>query len=424
MLLKAVIFSISDVILPRTDNAADKELKRSVHENLSKLFTFLESKGITIIFSTNRNRRVVKGDGSSMTLDAYLMHNFPGARHYCSELNAAIPSKQTGGAIRYILSDLNLNKNEVIYVGRSLEDLQAATNGNLLFLNATWYEPVNDYGFLFASPKDIARFIDVFCLREHCWGWQGESGSAKYYALAPFSTYKEDFRFYSQDARHQAKLAIGSSDFWFKYLASSIYFSGVSDGASFITTYVGHSHADPYKLGSIMETELRGLAVCFRGKFLKDLFHRHTTADKSQHLRQAGASVAITNQINSVHVTRLPVRNPKNGTHYVNPPNLRNKRVIVIDDFCTEGNAHETARLYLESLGAEVISISWLKTINTDVKIYRTLKALSPFKVNTFSSADLKLQAVLRYRENLVTSDASDELSEKIREYNTWSWPN
>ncbi|VTT26653.1 Uncharacterised protein [Klebsiella pneumoniae] len=423
MLLKAVIFSIRDVILPRAGNNTSKDLVRQVNSELTKLFNYLESKGIQVIFSTNVNRPVNKSDGSVTTLDNFLKNSLPNSKHYCSEINPEIPRKQTGQAIDYILNDLNLNKNEVIYIGRSEEDLRAATNGKVLFLNATWYEPVNDYGFLFSSAKEIAKFIDVFCMREHCWGWTGVSGSAKYYALAPFSTYKEDFRFYSENARNQAKLALGSSDFWFKYLASSIYFSGLSDGASFITTYVGHNETAPYKLGGIMETELRGLAVCFRGKFLKDLFIRHTTADKSQHLRQRGGEVAITNQFNTVKINPYPIKNLKTGSRYVSPPKLKNKTIIVIDDFCTEGNAHETARIYLESLGANVISISWLKTINTDVKIYHSKKRLNPYETNTLQQTDLELSNILSYRANLIGSDASDELNNKIRQYDHWDWP-
>jgi hypothetical protein len=371
MLLKAVVFSVSDVVLPKRTNPHSDEIKSVMGREFKKLLKFLNAKKIHVIFLTNNNGTVHK-DNEQIPLNEFLAERYPFSKHYCRALNTEIPAKQSGRAIDFIMNDLNLERNEIIYVGRSDEDLQAATNGKVLFLNATWFEPVNDYGFLFSSPKEIARFIDIFCLRETAWGWQGDLNHAHYYALAPFSTYVADFSFYSENARSLAKLSIGTPEFWIRFLAASIYFSGLSQGAKYITTYVGHSSDDPYKLGGIMEHDLKGLAVAFKGKYLKDLFVRHTTAPKSQNVRRQGGDVSITSQINSVHLNPSPIKNLNTGERYVNPPSLRGARVLVIDDFCTEGNAHETARMYLNAAGAEVLSISWLKTINRDVTVFET----------------------------------------------------
>lgn len=323
MYLKAVIFSIADVVLPLTSNTQPQELKSRIDSELRKLFAFLSSKGIKVIFLTNKNRNVETHDGV-VTLDEYLKRKFPESIHFCHELDNNIPAKQTGKAIDFIMAALELKRNEMIYVGRSREDLQAATNGNTLFINATWYEPVTEYGFQFSEPKEIARFIDVFCLREQLWGWQGHfNEDVHYYALAPFSTYVTEFTMYSANARDLAKLSVGSPDFWIRYLGASIYFSGLSEGASFITTYVGHNAENPYKLADIMEHDLKGLAVSFKGKYLKDLFLRHTTAIKSQQARIAKQEVNITSQINTVHLNPAPIKNINTGKRYTNPPNLK-----------------------------------------------------------------------------------------------------
>ncbi len=161
MHLKAVIFSIADVVLPLTSNTQPQELKSRIDSELHRLFAFLSSKEIKVIFLTNNNRNVRTHEGV-VTLDEYLRNKFPESVHFCRELNRDIPAKQTGKAIDFIMATLGLKRNEMIYVGRSEEDLQAATNGNTLFINATWYEPVTDYGFQFSEPKEIARFIDVF----------------------------------------------------------------------------------------------------------------------------------------------------------------------------------------------------------------------------------------------------------------------
>ncbi|MGS1415308.1 hypothetical protein [Serratia marcescens] len=422
MFLKAVIFSIKDVALPLKSNPHSRELKKTIDIELRRLFAFLESKKIRVIFLTNTNNNVTTRDGDIL-LNDYLRENFPESIHYCRELNGDIPAKQTGKAIDYIMNDLQLKRNEIIYVGRSDDDLQAATNGKVLFINATWYEPVNEYGFQFSEPKEIARFIDVFCLRENTWGWHGSLNDAHYYALAPFSTYRADFSFYSENARDLAKLSIGSPDFWIRYLAASIYFSGLSEGASFITTYVGHNAQSPYKLADIMEHDLKGLAVCFKGKFLKDLFIRHTTALKSQQVRRDGGDVSITVQTNTVHLNPSPIKNLSTGERYVNKPNIRGKKILVIDDFCTEGNAHETARMYLKSAGAKVINISWLKTINRDVKVCEPVGRINPWRPNLLEAKSIRHIGDIDYAANLARGSAPQELTEKIRQYDSWNWP-
>ena len=422
MLLKAVVFSISDVVLPTRSNPQSQEIKGEITKELTKLLNFLVLKNIHVIFLTNNNG-MVYSDDMRVPLNTFLKNNFPQSKHYCRALNSDIPVKQSGRAIDYIMNDLNLARNQIIYVGRSDEDLQAATNGKVLFLNATWFEPVNEYGFIFSSPKEIARFIDIFCLRAIAWGWKGESHNAHYYALAPFSTYLTSFSLYSENARSLAKLSIGSPDFWIRYLASSIFFSGLSSGAKYITTYVGHNSVEPYKLGGIMEHDLKGLAVAFKGKYLKDLFIRHTTSDKSQTVRRSGGNVSISSQINTVHLNPSPIKNLITGERYVNPPSLRGAKVLVIDDFCTEGNAHETARIYLNAAGAEVISISWLKTINRDVNLFEPIKRLAPWKVNKFTSEELINVGKIDYRTHLSGNDAPQELTIKIQNYDNWDWP-
>ena len=423
MHLKAVIFSIADVVLPLTSNTQPQELKSRIDSELHRLFAFLSSKEIKVIFLTNNNRNVRTHEGV-VTLDEYLRNKFPESVHFCRELNRDIPAKQTGKAIDFIMATLGLKRNEMIYVGRSEEDLQAATNGNTLFINATWYEPVTDYGFQFSEPKEIARFIDVFCLREQLWGWQGHfNEDVHYYALAPFSTYVAEFTMYSANARALAKLSIGSPEFWIRYLGASIYFSGLSEGASFITTYVGHNAEDPYKLADIMEHDLKGLAVSFKGKYLKDLFLRHTTAIKSQQARIDRQGVKITSQINTVNLNPSPIKNLTTGERYVNKPTLRGKKILVIDDFCTEGNAHETARMYLKAAGANVINISWLKFINRDVAICEPTCRVRPWEANTLDADDINYVGTIGYAENVARGGAPQELSEKIHQYDDWDWP-
>ena len=52
MHLKAVIFSIADVVLPTTSNPQSQQLKSRIDVELRKLFAFLLSKNIEVLFLT------------------------------------------------------------------------------------------------------------------------------------------------------------------------------------------------------------------------------------------------------------------------------------------------------------------------------------------------------------------------------------
>ena len=78
--------------------------------------------------------------------------------------------------------------------------------------DATWYEKQIDYGFPFDRPKEVARFIDVFCRREHHLVLRHRGPGFRVYALAPYSTiidsYKKDFRVPSSIKKRRGKVRL------------------------------------------------------------------------------------------------------------------------------------------------------------------------------------------------------------------------
>src|SRR5215207_8129969 len=163
-----------------------------------------------------------------------------------------------------------------------------ARSAKLLFLNAVWHGVANPYGFQFDSPKDIARFVDCFCLGMGDWFWALESKDLRVYALAPFSTRSAryaDAQGYSFDARGTAKLLGGDPVFWGRLLSARVYLSGLTDEISYVTSYPGHSTTSS---PPVVNNALTILAESLRKTFIPDLIVRHTTAEKSQTARQQG----------------------------------------------------------------------------------------------------------------------------------------
>jgi hypothetical protein len=103
-------------------------------------------------------------------------------------------------------------------------------------------------------------------------------------------------------------------------------------------------------------------------RHLPNLILRHTAARKSQTARTSGLVVDHLNQLNMIHLNKHPVKD-KQGRTYVSSPLKAGKTVLVVDDFCTEGNSFEAARAYIERTGARTICLCWLKTINSDYRV-------------------------------------------------------
>jgi hypothetical protein len=405
--IKGVILSVEDTLVRLGNGATDGQ----VFEEVSKLIRFLKLAGIEFVVATNR--AWVTG-ADRKPLKEFLYERWGQFPYFSLEQDPAMPPRPSTKFTEYVLEKTGWKDTETVYIGSTEIDMRTAVNGGLLFLRATWYANHIDYGFEFATPKEIACFLDVFCRRDHLWGFQIVDGDFEYYAIAPFSTMKEAFATYSADAKAAAKHGLGHFDFWVGALVSSLYFSGIHKRVDYITGYPGHQQSS----GNAMESALAIFGHCFRSRFLPDLVQRHTTATKMQHARNAGITVGHNIQLDTIKLNRTPrmtaTRNFKTS------PLGRGKTVLLIDDICTRGYSMEAARAYLQQTGTKVIMASWLKTINTDIERLGAYK-FDPYVANSFPPA--KVANVYSYRDHLTHWHAPTELDRMLKKYTTWDWP-
>jgi hypothetical protein len=137
----------------------------------------------------------------------------------------------------------------------------------------------------------------------------------------------------------------------------------------------------------------------------------------------AGRAVGVENQIQTIMLNRRP-RKGMNGKPYVNNPLGGGKTVLVVDDFCTQGNSFEAARAFLEKAGVGVVSLAWLKTINTD---YRMIQgdakrfiptAYAPVTLNGAAPVNS-----LSYGAHVTNPGAASDLADLHARYAKWDWP-
>ena len=412
-MLKGVIVTCTGVFVTR--GQVDQKMVRAV----IRLLKFVENKGLKPVVLSNTVWHSRASDGTKTPLRKIFQSKIPTLDWYSCNEDAAVPAKPTKQSTVFVREQYDWAENEVVYIGNSQADMRTAVNGSLLFLNATWYGSKTGYGFNFDSPKDLAKFIDVFCLREHWWEFEIHEKQLDFYALSTFSTLKEKYAFTSQDARAAAKHGRGHPEFWARYLVSSLYFSGLYKSLHFITPYPGHVAG----FGNVaVDAAVSTFANCFRHlKYLPDLIVRHTTATKSQTARQQGKTVDHLNQLNTIRLNETPIKSTTSGSRYVRSPLYASRTVVVVDDFCTNGYSLEAANAYIRATGADVIGLAWLKTINTDYEQSQPLTVKRPYQDNTFQQC--KTASRHPYHKHLVNPEAQVELQAKLMAYSDWRWP-
>jgi hypoxanthine phosphoribosyltransferase len=156
---------------------------------------------------------------------------------------------------------------------------------------------------------------------------------------------------------------------------------------------------------------------CFRKRYLPNLIVRHTQSQKSQYLKPEQKT--FRNHLNTVYLNQKPRRYDR-----AEPPkamlNLRSKRVLVVDDFVTNGRSLDTARAYIEAAKGTATLFSWLKTVNTSFYHMQPDPVLNPYQANAVAAEPAATS--FGYGAHIVDSAASKELQTIFEAYNGWSW--
>ena len=328
-----------------------------------------------------------------------------------------IPRKPQAAAMQAVLKRLGCEPNEVLYIGNTDDDMRTAVNGEVLFLNATWLKDSTGYGFKFDSPKEVAKFIDIFCVRTNGWAFEIDDGPLRYRSLAPFSTKYVEYESYSADARN-TKDGWGRPDFWGPYLCATLYLTGLYQEIDYMCPFPRH---EAHKWNEPLRESLIRFARCFRIRYIPDLVVRHTTTLSS---RKNPDVLGHVDHLNSLLINEHPTKNVETEDTYARSPLRRGKTVMVVDDFCTRGRSIEAARIYLEHTGAKTVLVSWLKTINRD---YSQITSTNGFKFNPYTPNDWKPATITKathpYDTAITDEDAYKELGKKLKSFREWTWP-
>ncbi|MBW9080672.1 HAD family hydrolase [Rhizobium pusense] len=411
--LKGAIFSLRDTLV--VEGAIDATLM----DQTVKLLQFLLAKNITPVIVSNSSWIATpsKREIPDLLSEAvgYKIPYFQGGRD--------MPMKQFAGAMNHVLATQGWQPEEAIYIGSTREDMIAARNGKLMFLNARWHAQNSAYGFEFESPKDIARFIDCCCLAIGDWFWAIEQADLRVYAIAPLAEYSKSYPTagaYSTDAKQAVKFNKGDLRFWGRLMGARLYFSGLGRTIDYVAPYPGHR---PDSAQKVLSNALKIAADTLRSSYLVDLIERHSPAQKSQTARQLGIALDHENQLSTIRLRRDPLKTGQGGGRYKSSPLKPGKTVLVVDDILTEGFSLEAAQAFVKATGASVICAAWLKTPGANH--YRALAGVSPdlkdpYKPFTPAATHTN---VFPNGAQIRNAKAPEEVAEAFKRYSAWDWP-
>lgn len=411
--LKGAIVSLRDVMFH--DNKIDQALLAEA----VRLLRFLLSRGVRPVLVSNSGWYM---SADQKPFQQYLSEQVGDNLAYFERGVDGMPAKQSAAGMAHVLAYFGWLPQNAVYIGSSDEDMKAARNGRLLFLNAHWHARRSQYGFAFDSPLDIARFVDCCCLSTGDWFWKLEVDGLRVYCIAPLAEWSKRYpqaASYSSDAKHAVKMDIGNIPYWGRLMAAKLHLSGLGEEANYVAPYPGHK---PTSKRMLLANSLKIVAGSLNAQYLDDLIVRHAEAPKSQTLRRNGQSPTHSNQLSTIVLRRDPLRTGPTGRRYASPPLRKGKTVLVVDDICTEGFSLEAARRFVEATGAATILVAWLKT---PANSYQAIKTVAPAIDDAYSPNTGKVTGTVHHSfdSGICNADAPTELAQAFARYANWSWP-
>ncbi|MDP9470158.1 MAG: HAD hydrolase-like protein [Chloroflexota bacterium] len=258
---------------------------------------------------------------------------------------------------------LGIGRNEIVYLGDSDRDMREAVNSRVVYFNAGWSEPNYQYGVNVTTPARFSLITRECFAKSEEWFvserlTDAAGRPARVHAMTDSrggqdANFADALRSFLKNRTDRALGSFQLSEAVTLHLLGSIFGTGLVEGADLWTVYPGSKGRTNQSLApfAAMAARLFRQATFSRTSsevpelYLDDLLIRHTPAPDSGERRYRGERATFGDQINTVCL---------NERHR---DRLVDKRIVVIDDFETEGFSLECARNLLLQAGAADVAL-------------------------------------------------------------------
>lgn len=258
--------------------------------------------------------------------------------------------------IDMVCSEFGINRNEVAYIGDSINDMTTAVNSKIIYLNAEWSNPGSKYGIPVDSPKMLPVILKHFFMKEHLWYWSVDSSDARGNKVISkalirgrdigIKNFDTELLGWSKSNIDEQVGLFKMSEFIMYHLLGSLYLDGTYGEIDGWTVAPGHTGQYNASIVAALERTAR----LFRNLFLPNLVCRHRAAKKSAYLRARGEQADFGEQVSTICLSCEPRYRSKH---------IKDKTIVVVDDFVTEGFTTEWIRNLLFNAGTKrVVSLA------------------------------------------------------------------
>lgn len=355
-------------------------------QGVRDLLDALPGLGITLAVASNNTRNAVEASFRRASLD------IPSVIVTRRDIGEPKPSPRFVSEISRLTG---ASPTEMVFLGDDdRTDLFCAINSKVLPLRASYSQflPKAQYGLSMSHPATVLRFLRTFGQQQPPYfGWM-------YTGICPDTNTTIDMRAlidnhsWDEDITHLLKgekltddrkragifIALGLG------MISSCFQSSLIQNIDWITFYPGHLKGSQNNLLSAYSRQLSRL---FSDTFKDDLLVRYKDAPQS---RRQGADRRIFPQFDSIHV------NPKYA-HLI-----KDKRILVLDDFTTRGFSLEAARRMLLKAGCRSVVGVTCGKFGTDFAASRLAGNWDAYRPFTLSEAAITTVARRGQADNSV----------------------
>jgi hypothetical protein len=344
---------------------------KQLHPGVEEMLAALRADGLRVVIASSRPQAQARVESLGLKVDLVLDRDAIGA------------SKGSALWVRAVEAAYSLSPHEIIWLGDSDQDMRSAVNGSVIYMHAGWSGSEYRYGVLMREPRRLPVIVARCLAKASDWYWtlntsDGDARKVRVRALMdPECGGTPGLRAGLKEMLKQRDQIppFGPITTVFFHLLGSIYSSRLHTETDVWTIYPGRAGRLSRVLGPFAEEASR----LFRDRYVPDLLVRHAVARDSGLGRYKGEEIDFLNQINTVHLNAEQKQR------------ILGRRILVIDDFCTEGHSFECARNLLLAAGAaSVTSVAVVKygqgyTVSTPTKDLR-----EPYSPQRYEAADFE----------------------------------
>lgn len=331
MTVKAVILDLDGTLLDPAGDPVD---------GVPGMIAALADAGLAIAVASNQSGAARKLVGAGITPDLLLDQASVGSR------------KGSKDWVDTACAEFGVDRYELVWLGDGDLDMRSAVNTKVAYFNAGWSAPDYAYGINIVEPRRFAAVVAECFAKPTDWFVTFDAVDAAGRPLAiramtdsrggGSKTLEDQLRHFLKDRLDFPLGPFMFGDAVALHLLGSIYGAGLTQETNTWTVYPG-SRRDSGTNPSLAPF-VANAARLFHSSYVDDLLLRHTDALDSGQTRAGGGQVGFGNQINTVHL------------NLAHRGRIQGRRIVVVDDFETDGNSLECARNLLLQAGAASVT--------------------------------------------------------------------